>query len=219
MAKNYKRKYKAKAKKVPKAVKSYVKKTIEHETEDKFLSIDNQTTVTSNTGTVNLLNGMVVGTTVGTRLGNKVRLVGLQMRFVTIPLGTAGVQWFRIILVADKQANAAIPGVANILQTATAGFRPYSTYNPDVVPSRYTILYDRTHRIDIEGGSTDTPKNLFIKINKYSWKKNPLLVQYNGNNTGLIQDINKNSVYLLTYSNVTVGPSLNWQSMLYYDDA
>lgn len=219
MPKNYKRKYKAKAKKVPKAIKSYVKKTIEHETEDKFLSLDNQTTVTTNAGTVNLLNGMVVGTTVGTRLGNKVRLVGLQMRFVATAAIATNVNWFRIILIADKQANAAIPGVANILQTATAAFRPFSTFNPDVVPSRYTILYDRTHRIDIEGGSTDVPKNLFIKINKYSWKKNPLLVQYNGNNTGLITDINKNSIYLLTYSPSAVGVSLNWQSMLYYDDA
>ena len=88
----------------------------------KYVDLANNGTAMPDTGTLVLLNGLVPGTGATQRIGKKVTMKTLQCR-ISLGAGAAGTTPFqgmvRVMWIYDKQANAAAPTVASILEFST----------------------------------------------------------------------------------------------------
>lgn len=95
------------------------------------------------TGTVTLLNGVAQGTDFTDRIGRKINIKSIHMKYfvqaynsVDVPLGDI----FRIMLVWDYQTNGALAAVTDILTTADI-LSGINLTNRD----RFKVLYDKRH--------------------------------------------------------------------------
>lgn len=67
-------------------------------------------------GTASLLNGMIPGSTASTRIGRKVTIKSLLLRYSNVLAATStGGGQLRLLIVYDKQANATAPAITDIL--------------------------------------------------------------------------------------------------------
>lgn len=175
-------------------------------------------------GVLTLLNGLSLGTTDDTRVGNSIRMTSLNLRWyatsnalkINVP------SHFRMILLIDRASNGAAPNLSDIIDSNSAAPNLLFGYNPDNL-KRFKILYDRyfTIRPNVLSVSGDAggalpvavttttaqtlpeitgPHNLNIKLNNH--------VQFNSFNTGTISDINTGSLYLCLYTDYTTNAPL-----------
>lgn len=92
-------------------------------------------------GSVALINGVATGTDYTNRIGRKIMIKSIYVRFatlpntVTAPLGDIQ----RIMLIYDKQTNGAAPAVTDILNTAS-----YLDVNNLNNRDRFVVLKDKT---------------------------------------------------------------------------
>lgn len=123
-------------------------------------------------GTATLLNGVAQGTDFTDRIGRKVNIRSIHLKYyiqaynsVDVPLGDI----FRIMLVWDYQTNGALAAVTDILTTADV-LSGVNLTNRD----RFKVLYDKRHTMGaIEysaaavAGGDSTPKfaQRYIKCN------------------------------------------------------
>lgn len=143
------------------------------------------------------LNLIPQGTTDKTRIGNKVTIRNINMRFVaSIDNQTAitmanGI--LRVILYVDKQANGAAATVADLISVANVtGFR-----NMDQV-DRFTILKDKVYTIEpkcANATSTSTADRMY-KISK----KVNIPVHFSST-TGAITEVRSNNIGILLFGN------------------
>lgn len=117
------------------------------------------------------------------------------------------------MIVMDKQANATVPTVAQILETVSA-ISPMNMDNRD----RFTVLHDYQCPVDQLGGRPSTVHKKFRKIN--------VTTAYNAGAAGTVADIATNSIYLLyiftqigTGAAPTVPPAIDFYGRLRYDDS
>lgn len=161
----------------------------------------------------NLLNGVVQGTSAETRIGRKIRMRSLDFRWTAATATTTNASGgnLRVLIVYDKQANAALATVAGILNTDDF-HSPMNLANSD----RFTVLRSfLTPTIGFgtsEGASTSGHE--FIPMD--------LETIYNDGVAGTIADIQTGAVYVMVAQNgniVTTGaPIFNFISRIRFDD-
>ncbi|AUM61731.1 capsid [uncultured virus] len=169
------------------------------------------------TGTLVLLNGLQPGTGASQRIGKRALFKNMLIRMgIGVPTNVGATPlngYVRVLVVCDKQANAAAPTVAGILQAVNA-ISPVNMDNRD----RFVVVYDHQITIDQLGSRAGQAVKKFKKLN--------VTTSYNAGAAGTIADIATNSMYMLyIYSQIgtgaapTVTPALDAYIRLRYDDS
>lgn len=170
------------------------------------------TLVTLNSGTMALgalLNGLVPGSGANNRIGRKIVMKSVLIRYsVSLQATTTGGGTARIMLVYDKQANAAAPGVTDLLLSNTFT-SPNNISNKD----RFVVLSD----IITESMST---QNNFSISGKF-YKKLNLETMYNTGTAGTIADITTGSLYVFLGNNggfSVAQPQITYETRIRFTD-
>lgn len=141
----------------------------------------------TSTPTFSLLNGSQTGDGVSNRTGVSIKLERCDLRFIITNNATAVTTFSRIMLIRDKQPNAAIFAIGDLL-AATTVVSPYSDFNQ----ARFVVMYDEVFAL-----STSGPGNVTQVVSPMGCNFHTI---YNGGNAGTIADINSNSLYLVCFS-------------------
>lgn len=158
----------------------------------------------------NVLNAVVQGTTAETRIGRKIRMRSLDVRWFCsiVGAGVASGGEGRVLIVYDKQANAALPAIIAILNTNDFN-SPMNLSNSD----RFTVLRSFiTEPLDLNNNSV---------ISGHEFITMDLETIYNDTNGGTIADIQTGAVYILFGDNgttTTVAPTFTFISRIRFDD-
>lgn len=148
------------------------------------------TTVITNGATganVFLLNGIQSGTTASTRIGRRITMKSILVKFnASLAPTTTGASSLRILIVYDKQANAATPAATAVLVTDTIS-SPMNLSNS----SRFVTLIDETVSCIGASGPAACDFTRFRKLN--------LITEFNANNAGTIGDITTGSIHCYAY--------------------
>ena len=160
-------------------------------------------------GTGILLNGLANGSDASTRIGRKVNMKSIYIRW-SLLFGGGGIGGgaVRILVVYDKQANASAPAITDIL-LANDFTSPNNLSNRD----RFVTLCDAlTENISINNMLSDTGV-----INKSL----NLETMFNAGSAGTIADITSGSVYMFIAQSggiSTTAPSFTYRSRIRYTD-
>lgn len=168
------------------------------------------------TGVINLLNGLSLGTSVTTRIGQKIVVKSIQLRinFTGAPFSqtpTVAASKARCMIVWDNQPNTQLPVLSDILENTTAGTGIVSPQFTGYI-SRFRILYDKVFNLT-NLTAANAPTNIITDFEKWYLKTN-LLVSYSDTNNGDINDIITGALLI-----VLVGPSAtaaNYPSAEYF---
>lgn len=153
-----------------------------------FKAID--TTVSSSSistsATAWLLNGATKGDDLNTREGRQFRMKSIQYHIACTMNAAASHTSVRLVLVLDKQANAAAPAFSDIFSVAsTRGLRDLDGRK------RFWIIKDQTIDLSITG---QQERNLKF------YRQFDIKTIFNSGNAGTIADIDTNSLYLFIIS-------------------
>lgn len=163
-------------------------------------SVDVNTTVaTDTTGTVTLLNGLARGDDIGDRSGREVLLKSVQLKYETYGTNATGVQQeHRVLLLYDRQTNAAAPVIADIL-TAISTTHPRNLENR----KRFKIFMDRTVSLGV-AITASFPRADSVHCDDYFRKlRHPMV--FNGNNNANVGDIVSGAIFLVTIGSIAAG--------------
>lgn len=212
----------------------------------KFVDILTTNNIISTTATFTLINGLVSGATETNRIGRKIMMKSLHFTGRLIPSGNQaaanppGMEYLRMIIVYDRQPNAAVFATADVLQstdqaatTATTSLDHFNMSNAE----RFKIVRDL--RISIQQRPMDATleynvarigQQTFPGCTKDSFgvpcyeqfiKLNGLETHYNNGSAGTVADITSGSLYVFTLGNVAVANacySIQWTARLRYWD-
>lgn len=203
-----------------KEVKAIVKKAIKLAPEPKFYTTWQVTTidngdVSNDVGAFQAIAGMSQGTDADERVGDYIKPISLHMRYTAIcsNLATGTPNAFRTIVLVDHDADAAAPVIGDVLKLEGKDsdfVAPYNFRNR----KRFSILYDKTHRIDLPGYAAASFSNM---VTYEAWIKNlPSKVIFDTNTP------KENMIYSLItgfYPNATnKAPGVSMTSILKYTD-
>ncbi len=172
--------------------------------EDKY--VDNNATATlSGAWQISLLNGLLQGTNSSQRMGQSVKVIGVEFRYTlannaaaTLPVNV------RVVLARDKQANTAAPTFTNIY--------PVDVTAPRVVGylERFTLDVEECTTLDNVGTQGIYRSHVF----RDQWH-----IQFNSGNAGTIADIVTNSYYIGYVCDATINfPSITYTCRVIYVD-
>lgn len=187
------------------ATKKLAKRVRKLEVSKERKTIDSQVTnQASNTVPVFIqLTNIVQGNTDITRIGNKIMITGVQLKYTVTDTVTNPV---RIMLVLDKQTNGALLAANDILEDSTTGDAIISPRNRDE-SLRFRVLYDKVHLISVNGQASAFVSK-FIKLN--------VPVKFDGN-AGDITDLTSNSLVIMHVATVAAA-SLNLFCRVFFTD-
>lgn len=192
-------KYSLQALKIARQVKSLV--NVEYKYKDSAADV-----TPSTTEAFVLLNGLALGDTSETREGQSILMKNMLVRFQLVLNASASVTATRVIIVIDKQSNAAAPTAAQILDVTGSMISPL---NIDY-GSRFVVLLDKLFALDNVGKKIIEFKR-FMKLNAHA--------KYNTANNGTVADITTNSLYMMHYSSeATNTPTLSYNIRLRFID-
>jgi len=135
-----------------------------------------------------LLNGVSQGVTPTTRVGRRLTMRSLYIRwFLQLASTTTGGSPVRMLVVYDKQTNGAAPAVTDIVLTDELT-SPMNLSNS----KRFMALCDQTWECIGTGGPQSLVFSKFIKMNK--------TMEFNNGNAGTVADITSGSIYVLCWS-------------------
>ncbi len=172
--------------------------------EDKYIDAGATTTMSAS-WQLFLLNGLQLGTTSTTRVGQSIKLNSVQFKaFITINALATLVQSCRVVMFVDKQANAAAPTATDVYPATVASNRVVSYLD------RFTILFDEWVILD-----PNTPSGeILIKSSSLSHH-----VSFNTGNAGDITDITRNSFYIMFLSDAGSNfPAIVWTNRIGFVD-
>jgi len=162
---------------------------------------------TSTFDTADLLNGVASGTTAVTRIGRKIRmksiLVRAEARMNSLSTGGADI---RIVIVYDKQANAALAVDTDVF-AQDEFLSPNNLSNKD----RFVTIMDKYLHIDTQN----------FQCSAIWYKKIDLETMFNANTTGGITDITSGSVLMFVAQSggiATNVPQVRTYSRIRFDD-
>lgn len=160
-------------------------------------------------GPTTLLNGLIPDSTATGRIGRKVVMKSLYIRW-SAQLAPTSIQGapVRIIVFYDKQANGAAAGVTDVL-LANAFNSPNNLSNRD----RFVVLSDElTEPISVQNN---------FAVSGVIYKKINLEVMFNAGTAGTIADITSGSVYIMAAQSSTIAtaaPTVSFRSRIRYTD-
>lgn len=156
-----------------------------------------------------LLNGMAPGSTASQRIGRKIIGKSLYMRYqFFIGSTTTGGNPARILIVYDKQANAAAPAITDILLTDSA-LSANNLSNRD----RFITLCDHITDPVSQNNNFCVADSIYKKIN--------LETMFNAGSAGTIGDITSGSIYVFFAQFGTTGvanSTVAWTARYRYTD-
>lgn len=202
--------------------------------EIKTVDIPATTTTISTTGTFNLLNGIQEGSSFFNRIGRKVTMKSL--RFIgNIKAGTAGAldEYSRIMILYDRQPNAAFPVTSDVLasvdNTGSSTSTSYDHLNMNNA-ERFLVLADiRIDAPNLQSAAQQSPsvgsvidytKNE-VNIDRFIKLTNLETHYKSSSNPAVVSDINTGSLILFTLgknASATQNLTLTWSSRLRYMD-
>lgn len=156
-----------------------------------------------------LLNGCVNGALPTNRIGRKIRMKSLDIRW-TAAMGAAAAQGgqIRVAVIYDKQSNAALPTIAQIFQQNDF-HSPMLLSNAD----RFIVLAAWIcDPIDLQGN---------FSVSGHKYVKLDLEVIFNDTNGGTIADIQTGSVTIMAANNgnfPTAGPTFTCVTRIRFSD-
>lgn len=221
----YVRKRKPTVKKVTKSIKTYVKKAISKNVETKFLKDSNLTysNIVYQTATfVCLTSNLTQGDTASSIDGRKAKLNSLNFKYSvkynTLPTDTTThpiARRARLIIYQDNEFSEITQQQSTNLLTSYVGNDVDSLYNPEQVPVRYKILYNKLIKLDVSNNISSHSKLI---------KRIPLNITFQADPTGP-NAVAKGHLYALiicdddTQANVTYPISIRYDSYLYFKDS
>ncbi len=173
--------------------------------ERKFHDVALADTLVSTTGTVHTgINLIAQGVTESTRVGRAAFIKSIFMR-MTFQLSestsqASGSDWVRTIVLLDKQANGALPTVADVI---TAPSIPAFGFNNLANKQRFHILYDKWCHVRIwaaggNGTAIETMRSREIK-SWYKKFKKPVAIEFSST-TGAITEVRSNNFVVISIS-------------------
>jgi len=155
------------------------------------------------------INSMPAGATAVTRIGQKIHMKSILLRY-TLTLEGAGGSPCRIMVVYDKQTNAVAPGVADIL-LANDFNSPNNLTNRD----RFVTIFDHITEPVSDQNNWSVSGTLF--------KTFDLETIFNvGTGTGVVADIKSGSLLVMAAQNgeiITTAPVLAFRTRIRFTDA
>jgi len=164
----------------------------------KFIDQVNNTSTTAGSaafGAAILLNGCVPGSTASDRIGRRIHMKSLLMRWEFAAAGTT--TWggkVRILIVYDKQANAATATITDILLSDHV-----SSQNNLSNRDRFVTICDYLTPNEIGGGSATPGSDMGV-----IYKKLNLETMFNAGNAGTIGDITSGSLLMFVATDARV---------------
>lgn len=202
-AKKSKRSYKTTTKKrAPKksSRKSMIFEAVRDEVEKKNADVETGVTVplTSSFATPALVNGIAQSTTPGGHIGRRATMKSLQLRYTAAP--SNNVSQVRVLLVYDKQTNAATPTATDIVQS-NVFTSPLNLQNKD----RFVVLMDEVSAI-MPSTTQNVSGSRYMKMN--------LPITFNGSTAATVAAIQTGAIWLLVANNSD--PAIGTTSNFYY---
>lgn len=173
----------------------------------------------------------IVAATLNGRIGRKIMMLKVRVKgFVNVPpqaaqnaCDTAGE--IRIVLVMDKQTNAAQMLGANLFNDGTAAATTvHAMQNPNFF-GRFKILKERTISVgDLNITGSPTAGDVIQTGKVYPFKmsyrfRTPVEVNFNATNAGTVGDIINNSLHMVAGSNnVSFAPTISYYSRVAYKE-
>jgi len=180
-----------------------------------FKSVDTTYSMDLNTGTsVQLLNGIARGDEIFERNGREVIMKSIQINlqlFATVVTGVG--QTARVVVVYDRQTNAAACTAVQVLQAATV-IAPRNLENR----RRFKILMDRTYLLPSRITATVAGTE-FVVDKFYRRLRHP--ITFNAGDAGTVADITTGSIYMIAIGDQNAGVSdgaLNAVCRIRYQD-
>jgi len=147
---------------------------------------------------LSLINGIARGDDFSERVGRTVTVKSIQLKCELMVTVSTGVdQVVRIMIVYDKQANAAAPTIAQILHSSADYSRPLQFRNLEN-RQRFVILGDVTKTLN---ASAESGSKSFWKF----YKKCSLPETFNSGDAGTVADIVTGSIYVITLGSMPTG--------------
>ncbi len=157
------------------------------------------------TATFTLLNGTSQGDGVSNRTGQSIKVVKIDLNVLVKGNQSGTSQAGRILVVMDKQPNAAIFAIGDLLNATTV-----TSMFTIGGQKRFAVLLDEVYAININGTFTYYYRGV-VKCASH--------VEYNTGNAGTVADINSNSIYLLHFSDDNINqPTVKFYSRLWFVD-
>lgn len=143
------------------------------------------------------LNLVAQGTTEVTRIGRSINVTAIQLRYqLQIEATLLNVETsdtVRVMLIQDRQANAAAPSILNVIETADV-----LAFNNLANRGRFVTLFDRFHDCNISSGAgTEKFGNNIQTFDYYAAVDIP--VQFDAA-AGVIGEILSNNIFMLLIS-------------------
>lgn len=154
-----------------------------------------------------LLNGIATGGSPNQRQGRSVQMKSIQVRLATITTNPQP-HTFRVLVVYDKQTNAALPTVAAVLESAVSSESPMNLSNG----KRFIVLMDyMTNPTGLTGA---------IIMDPMQYRKINLPIEFNLGLGATIGDITTGGIYVLITSNQLNAelPRVSFYSRIRYTD-
>lgn len=180
-------------------------------------------------GNFAVINNVVQGPAFYNRIGTKIAMKTLQIKGNLLPTGqiTTDPDYIRIMIVYDKQTNAAYPTTQSLLSDYNyAGITSTNSYSGINMTNRERFLVLMDEKIygpaiaSSTAGATTDPVTTTFNINRFI-RLRDLSVMYNQTNAGTIGDIQTGGLYIFTIGlyGTTVAPyTFQADFRLKYDD-
>jgi len=133
------------------------------------------------------LAAMVVGSAAQTRVGTRIAISSVELRFAIDYAPCLAPDIVRYALLVDHQANATQAGITDYWTTASV-----ASLKALVNRSRFTCLLDKTYSTVIVTETARKP----VLVHKFIKFQKPLIIDYNAANNGTYADIAKNNLFL-----------------------
>lgn len=152
------------------------------------------------TPVLQLLNGLTLGNTASTRIGQKYNIVTVEAQFRALTTAATGVEQFcRYLFVLDRQPNGVAPAAITDILSSNSPTALRNLENR----KRFKIILSRTFAMGATSVATGTETSR--TFHDYVKFKRPITVDCNSQNNGDIRDIVTNSLYICVLGNMGAG--------------